>query len=219
MDDPVRVTVETDDDERSVGWDDDEGAVSVEGATFRFDVTDLRRDGSDAAGEGVPPGRDDTDEVDEATPDDVRPDDVRPDGASSDEPTPGETSAAPVGGPRHLASLDDVPANTTLRFEAVAGRRDVEGIAQRQGDEVVAWENACPHEPDVRLDRGMGAFVADGQLICDNHGARFNCDDGFCTHGPCRGQSLRPIDVEVRGGEVFLTDDRFESCRRSGRTY
>jgi nitrite reductase/ring-hydroxylating ferredoxin subunit len=117
---------------------------------------------------------------------------------------------------RHLAPLSEVPTNTTLRFEAVAGRRGVEGIAQRNGEEVVAWENSCPHQPEVRLDRGLGALVDGDRLVCDEHGARFDRENGLCTRGPCRGQSLRPIDVEVREGEVYVTDERFEACRVAG---
>ncbi|MFD1514297.1 Rieske (2Fe-2S) protein [Halomarina rubra] len=185
MGDPVRVTLETDDDERSVRLYDDEGAVELDGVAFRFDVSAKGRS------------------VDESETDAT---------ASNGTADPTDSTTDPT----YLTTLDDIPSNTTLRFEALAGRRGVEGIVQRQGDSVVAWENSCAHEPDVRIDKGMGAFVIGGQLVCDNHGARFNCDNGYCTRGPCQGQSLRPIDLEVRGDGVYLTDDRFESCRKMG---
>jgi nitrite reductase/ring-hydroxylating ferredoxin subunit len=116
---------------------------------------------------------------------------------------------------RHLAPADDVPSRGTLRFEAAAGRRRVDGILQRLDDDgIVAWENSCPHEPEVKLDRGLGALIDGDQLVCHEHGARFDRDDGYCTRGPCRGRSLSPIDVTVRDGEVYLTDDRFEAGQR-----
>jgi nitrite reductase/ring-hydroxylating ferredoxin subunit len=124
-----------------------------------------------------------------------------------------ETTDDAAAGDRHLAPLDAVPSDGTLRFEALAGRRGVEGIAQRNGDEVVAWENSCPHKPEVRLDPGIGALVDDDRIVCHEHGARFDCEDGVCTRGPCRGQALTPIAVEVRDGDVYVTDDRFEACR------
>lgn len=127
-----------------------------------------------------------------------------------------EAAEAPEAADRHLAPLSEVPSDTTLRFEALAGRRGVEGIAQRDGEAVVAWENSCPHKPEVRLDPGLGALIDGDRLVCHEHGARFDCDDGFCTRGPCRGQSLTPIDCEVRDGEVYLTDERFEACRVVG---
>jgi len=115
---------------------------------------------------------------------------------------------------RHVAPVDDVPSGGTLRFEARAGRRRVDGILQRTDEGVMAWENSCPHKPEVQLDRGLGALIDGDQLVCHEHGARFNCDDGFCTRGPCRGRSLTPIDVTVRDGDVILTDERFESGQR-----
>lgn len=204
MDDAVRVTVETDEGARSARLNDDEDAVTVDDVTFRFDVSDARR----------PTGqqRDDGDEG--ASP--IEEADVGDDGDRGTEDDGDSAPSDPAEDPLYVTTLEDVPANTTLRFEALAGRRGVEGILQRQGDSVVAWENACAHEPDVRIDKGMGAFVADGQLVCENHGARFDCDDGFCTHGPCRGQSLNPIDVEVRDGCVYVTDDRFDAGRKLG---
>jgi nitrite reductase/ring-hydroxylating ferredoxin subunit len=115
---------------------------------------------------------------------------------------------------RYVAPADAVPERGTLRFEAIAGRRRVDGILQRVEDGIVAWENSCPHKPEVQLDRGLGALVDGDQLVCHEHGARFNCDDGYCTRGPCRGRSLSPIDVTVRDGGVVLTDDRFEAGQR-----
>jgi nitrite reductase/ring-hydroxylating ferredoxin subunit len=191
MRDPVRVTVENDDAERTVRIHDDEGELSVDDATVRFDVSGVTPDGSetetDEDGSDVDVGgeQDDGDGVDDGS-------EVEND-------------------PRYIAPADEIPANGTLRFEALDGRYGVEGILQRNDGTVLAWENSCPHKPEVRLDKGFGALVNDGQIVCHKHGARFNCDDGFCTRGPCRGSVLDAIEVEVRDGAVFLTDERFEA--------
>lgn len=124
----------------------------------------------------------------------------------------GESDDEPVGDdPSRIASVDAIPESGTLRFEARSGRRGVEGILQRTDEGVLAWRNSCPHEPEVQLDQGLGALVDGGQLVCHKHGARFDCDDGYCTRGPCRGQSLDPIGVDVRHGDVYLTDERFDA--------
>ncbi|MBZ6494716.1 Rieske (2Fe-2S) protein [Natrinema longum] len=177
MTDPVRVTLEGDDESTSARVYDDEGDVSIENATFRFSVT----------------GRSEGDEIDH--------DALDGDATATDEP-------------RRIAPLADVPANGTLRCEARSGARGTELILQRQGEDAVAWRNSCPHKPDVRLDPGSGAIVTDDQLVCHEHGARFECGDGVCTAGPCRGDALESIAVAVRDGTVYLTDDRFESCNR-----
>ncbi|MEF8855877.1 MAG: (2Fe-2S)-binding protein, partial [Haloplanus sp.] len=44
---------------------------------------------------------------------------------------------------RYVAPADAVPSEGTLRFEAITGRRRIDGILQRVADGVVAWENSC----------------------------------------------------------------------------
>lgn len=173
MTDPVRVTLEDDDETTSVRVYDDEGDVSTDGATFRFSV-----DGDSSGGE---------------------------------EPTATEADGEE---PRYVAPLSAVPTDGTLRCEARRDRRGTELILRRRGDDVLAWRNSCPHRPEVRLDPGPGAIVRDDHLVCHEHGARFEPDDGVCTAGPCRGDALEGIAVTVRDGDVYLTDDRFDSCRR-----
>ncbi len=176
MTDPVRVTLEDDDDATSVRVYDDEGDVSTDGATFRFSVDG---DGSGGDNAGAEPAGTDPDRE-----------------------------------PRYVAPLSAVPTDGTLRCEARRDRRGTELILRRRGDDVLAWRNSCPHKPEVRLDPGPGAIVRDDQLVCHEHAARFDCADGVCTAGPCRGDALEEIAVAVRDGDVYLTDDRFDSCRR-----
>jgi nitrite reductase/ring-hydroxylating ferredoxin subunit len=117
--------------------------------------------------------------------------------------------------PLRIAPLADVPTDSTIRCEARDGDRGCEIILRRDGDSVFAWRNSCPHEPQVRLDPGWGAMVRGDEIVCHEHGARFDCErDGVCTRGPCRGDALDAVLVGVRGETVYLTDDRFDSCRR-----
>ncbi|PGF16276.1 (2Fe-2S)-binding protein [Natrinema sp. CBA1119] len=190
MSDPVRVTLEGRDESTSVRVYDDEGDVSTDDATFRFSVDG----GSDGGSSGDEP--DATDGADE-----------------TDGIAPGRSATA-SDGPRRIAPLAAVPTNGTLRCEARAGNQGTELILRRTGDEVSAWRNSCPHRPTVRLDPGPGAIVRDDQLVCHEHGARFECGDGVCTAGPCRGATLDAVAVTVRDETVYLTDDRFDSCRR-----
>lgn len=134
---------------------------------------------------------------------------------ATDAPTEGEGSTGDESA-RRIAATEDVPVDGTLRCEAIDGRRGAEFILRREGDTAFAWRNSCPHEPDVRLDPGDGAIVTDEHVVCHEHGARFERGDGVCTRGPCRGEALDEIEVEVRDGDVYLTDDRFEAARRLG---
>jgi nitrite reductase/ring-hydroxylating ferredoxin subunit len=116
--------------------------------------------------------------------------------------------------PRRIVALDVVPTDSTLVFEARDGRRGINCILHRAGDAVVAWRNSCPHQPEVPLDPGRGAIVRGDRLVCHKHGAQFEREGGVCTHGPCAGDALDGIAVEIRDSDVYLTDERFERAER-----
>jgi len=137
------------------------------------------------------------------------------DRAADDEaPTDGNDGQPTGDDPRHIVELDSVPTDSTLVFEARDGRRGVNCILHRAGDAVVAWRNSCPHQPEVPLDPGRGAIVRGDRLVCHKHGAQFEREDGVCTHGPCAGDVLDGIAVEIRDGDVYLTDERFERAEQ-----
>lgn len=76
-------------------------------------------------------------------------------------------------------------------------------IVKCEGQEVRAWLNVCPHQ-GRRLDYVPGKFLIDKQnLVCPAHGASFRLADGFCTSGPCRGESLRSVSIrQSESGEL-----------------
>lgn len=111
---------------------------------------------------------------------------------------------------RHIAPLADVPADGTLLFRVREGFDEVEVVLVRLTDGVAAWKNYCQHWTDVRLDRGSGALVREGELVCQKHAATFETDTGYCTFGPCEGAALDGVDVAVHDGEVYLTDEAYE---------
>ena len=73
-----------------------------------------------------------------------------------------------------------------------------------RGD-VRAWLNVCPHA-GRRLDWAPGKFLRakDGQLVCAAHGATFDLANGECTAGPCRGEALRQVALDVHDGEISI---------------
>lgn len=67
-----------------------------------------------------------------------------------------------------------------------------------------AWKNRCPHL-GIGLDWGDGRCkTGDNQLTCMMHGATFRADDGFCTGGPCAGDSLREVPIRIVDGRVEI---------------
>lgn len=104
-----------------------------------------------------------------------------------------------------LSALNDIADGGFAEVEAMIDGDAESLILYRLGDEVRAWLNVCPHA-GRRLDWAPGQFLKskDGHLVCAAHGASFELDRGDCIAGPCRGDALRAVQVQVRDGEVWL---------------
>ncbi len=105
-----------------------------------------------------------------------------------------------------LASLEAFGERALLEVEASVDGDAESVLLHRDGDTVRAWLNVCPHA-GRRLDWAPGEFLVskDGHLVCAAHGASFELQHGECIAGPCRGESLRAVAVDVREGKVFLS--------------
>lgn len=100
-----------------------------------------------------------------------------------------------------LCELTDIPEKEGIGVQTAAGEIV---LLQRDG-QVYAYKNSCPHlgidlnfQPDVFMDLD-GTFIQ-----CANHGALFQAEDGLCIHGPCQGQSLTAVPVQVADGVVWM---------------
>lgn len=84
----------------------------------------------------------------------------------------------------------------------------ITGLLVREGGQVHAFLNRCPHAGRP-LNFGSGGFLtADGELLqCHAHGALFEKSTGLCVAGPCVDESLRRLPVAVVADEVRLTED------------
>lgn len=117
---------------------------------------------------------------------------------------PGDEGAGAV---QALARLEQIEDGGFLEVEAVLPGGDAESlILHRDGDAVRAWLNVCPHA-GRRLDWAPGRFLKSkaGELVCAVHGAAFELVGGTCVAGPCRGDSLRAVAVDVADGAVRLS--------------
>ncbi|MFB1066403.1 Rieske (2Fe-2S) protein [Natrinema sp. H-ect4] len=126
-----------------------------------------------------------------------------------------------------ITALSDVPDDSTVCFRVTdesGEKREAilvtNGVAVTDGGEraedttddesVACWLNYCQHLTHIKLDKGSGAPMRDGELICANHGAYFEADSGHCTYGPCEGAYLTDLSVTVSEGDVYLTDEDYE---------
>ncbi len=107
---------------------------------------------------------------------------------------------------RALCRLEEIADGESKGFEGPAGSF-VGLFAVRQGDDVHVYINACPHI-GTPLDWVPGRFLsADrSRIICATHGAEFGIDDGVCTRGPCVGDVLERVLIEVNDGVIYVPE-------------
>ena len=98
------------------------------------------------------------------------------------------------GAPR-LVSLPPAPGGPPRREAIVL--HDAQGFR--------AFLNICRHLPIPLDGGGRNVMAADGRhFLCRTHGALYRISDGACVQGPCGGQSLTAVAVELDGGRVYL---------------
>jgi len=97
-----------------------------------------------------------------------------------------------------------------VRFPVTAGGSDSTGFVVRFEGVVRGYLNRCAHVP-IELDWNEGEFFESSglYLMCSTHGALYTPEDGRCAGGPCRGGSLRPVNVFERDGQVFWQPDDY----------
>ena len=107
--------------------------------------------------------------------------------------------------PTDLCRLDDIPDGEAKGFEIDRPEEIIDIIVVRRGAHVFGYRNSCPHigtplnwvdDRYMTLDRKY--------ILCATHGAEFRVEDGYCIAGPCAGDSLTPIDLELHDGAVVL---------------
>lgn len=107
-----------------------------------------------------------------------------------------------------LCLLDELPDGQSRGFDPTASGRDTLFIV-RQGEQLHAWRNACPHVDGAPMAWRKDAYLngARDRIVCYAHGAQFDIASGQCLLGPCLGQHLTPVPVSISpAGEVQLLE-------------
>jgi len=80
-----------------------------------------------------------------------------------------------------------------------------EGFVVQKEGQFYAYANSCPHT-GAPLDWVEHQFLdLDLAMIqCAVHDARFDIETGQCQAGPCPGDSLQKLEVELRNDELYL---------------
>jgi nitrite reductase/ring-hydroxylating ferredoxin subunit len=77
-------------------------------------------------------------------------------------------------------------------------------MLQKKNNKYIAFKNFCPHQ-GRRMNYSAGQFLTteEGNIVCPAHGAEFKPDDGLCVNGPCLGQSLEPVHIQLNEESIF----------------
>ncbi len=106
---------------------------------------------------------------------------------------------------RVVCRLADLTEHGSRAFTIGGGDWPLRGFVVRCGDEVRGYINHCPHAGHPLNLRPHRFLTQDGAMIvCSSHGALFEKDAGICLAGPCAGERLRPVPLEVRGDLVLI---------------
>lgn len=102
-----------------------------------------------------------------------------------------------------IDDIGDVKDGGAKSFRFGDGPNEIRIFLLRDGQNVHAYLNACPHTLSP-LDWMPGRFLDPARTLiqCASHGAQFRIHDGYCVAGPCAGKSLTTIPIEIVNGEV-----------------
>ncbi|HXS19958.1 MAG TPA: Rieske 2Fe-2S domain-containing protein [Steroidobacteraceae bacterium] len=109
---------------------------------------------------------------------------------------------------RVICRLADLEEHGSRAFTVGGGDWPLRGFVVRHGNEIRGYVNRCPHAGHP-LDLRPHRFLTPDRalILCASHGALFEKDEGRCLAGPCAGQQLRPVPLEVIGDVVLLAAD------------
>lgn len=109
---------------------------------------------------------------------------------------------------RVLCRLADLEQYGSRAFTFGGGAWPLRGFVVRHGDEVRGYVDRCPHAGHPLALRPHRFLTPDRVMIlCSSHGALFEKDAGRCLAGPCAGEQLRPVPLEVIGDIVLIAAD------------
>ena len=110
-----------------------------------------------------------------------------------------------------IVRTDELSEGQTISFHFVRAGKKVSAFVARFQGQYLAYENVCRHLP-VSLDYGDDRFFTrDGRhFLCQTHGAIYEPISGLCVRGPCEGDSLEKLSIELRDGVIHLVEDNVE---------
>jgi nitrite reductase/ring-hydroxylating ferredoxin subunit len=96
---------------------------------------------------------------------------------------------------RYIADLADLKMGEIYAYKE--GGLEVALVRHEFG--VSCFLDSCTHQP---LKLSEFACLMNGKILCNAHGARFDCQSGALKGGPAE-DPLKAFETKVEGGKVF----------------
>ena len=108
-------------------------------------------------------------------------------------------------GGRVVARINEVQPGAVKKFWLICQQYRLDAILINDQGNYYAYVNRCRHMP-TPLDFVRDEFFSDDgrYLQCYTHGALYEFASGLCVSGPCKGESLYRLPVQIDRGEVLV---------------
>jgi nitrite reductase/ring-hydroxylating ferredoxin subunit len=109
-------------------------------------------------------------------------------------------------GGRVVARVDELQPGAVKKFWLICQQYRLDAILVNDRGNYHAYVNRCRHMP-TPLDFVRDEFLSDDRrfLQCYTHGALYDFATGECIAGPCKGESLYRLPVQVDQGDVLVS--------------
>ena len=104
-----------------------------------------------------------------------------------------------------ICYLAELPQGRAIAREILLDDRKAVILLLVKDGHCSGFLNSCPHtgvqlewRPDDLMD------PSNSYLQCSMHGALFQTDSGLCIEGPCVGDGLFKLEIELRDGIIYL---------------
>jgi nitrite reductase/ring-hydroxylating ferredoxin subunit len=108
-------------------------------------------------------------------------------------------------GGRVIARADELAPGSVKKFWLICRQYRIDGFLINDSGKFYAYVNRCRHMT-TPLDFIRDQFFSEDRryLMCYTHGALYEPSTGLCVGGPCKGESLYRLPVEVEQGEILV---------------
>ena len=97
-----------------------------------------------------------------------------------------------------MCHLDELSERRATGFDPLGNGRPSVFVVKKDSA-LYAYRDLCPHYGNTQLPWKKNEYLdrAGEVIVCAAHGARFDIRSGKCISGPCLGQSLTAVTLQV----------------------